>query len=40
MVAVDVWFAGEMLPLLKDHKEEVTGWEAAAETIPTQPAGW
>lgn len=29
MVAVDVFFAVEMLPLLKD-----SGWEAAAEAIP------
>lgn len=25
----------EVLPLLKDSKEEVTGWEAPAEAIPT-----
>lgn len=25
----------EMLPLVKDRGEEVTGWEAAAEAIPT-----
>ena len=35
MVAVDVLFAVEMLPLLKDSREEVAGWEAAAEAIPT-----
>lgn len=35
MVVVDVLFAVEKLPLLKDSGKEATGWEVAAEAIPT-----
>lgn len=35
MIAVDVLFAVEMLSSLKASGEEVAGWEAAAEAVPT-----
>lgn len=34
-VTVDVLFAVEKLPLLKDSGKEVTGWKVAAEAIAT-----
>lgn len=34
MVAVDVMFAVESLPLLESSREEVTGWEEATKGIP------